>query len=74
MPTTFLYGSTDWMDFKHALNVAPSLRVPVKVAVVDKAGHHLYLDNPEGFNHALMVELQQVSENVERDDVTYRIF
>ncbi len=71
MPTTFIYGSSDWMDYRHAVKVAPFLKVPTKVAVVDRAGHHMYLDAPEGFNHALMVELGEVTADVIRSDVTY---
>ncbi|KAJ3372994.1 hypothetical protein HDU91_001676 [Kappamyces sp. JEL0680] len=68
MPTTFLYGDDDWMDHRHALKVAPRMKVPTKVAVVHGAGHHLYLDNPEGFNHALIAELNPMGQ---RDDVSY---
>ena len=72
MPATFIYGSTDWMNHLHAVRVAPTLKVPTKVAVVDKAGHHLYLDAPDAFNHALIAELEdEISSKVERDDVTY---
>jgi pimeloyl-ACP methyl ester carboxylesterase len=58
MPTTFIYGDIDWMDYTHAVNVAPIMNVPTKVAVVKNAGHHLYLDNPEGFNAAVIAELK----------------
>jgi cardiolipin-specific phospholipase len=33
-----------------------------KVVVVRKAGHHLYLDNPEEFNEAVLKELKETSE------------
>ena len=43
MPTTFIYGDRDWMDHRHAVKAALSMKVKTKVAVVEEAGHHLYL-------------------------------
>lgn len=57
MPTTFVYGTQDWMDFRGALSVVDKMSVPTRVALVDQAGHHLYLDNPTGFNASLIAEL-----------------
>jgi cardiolipin-specific phospholipase len=69
MDVTFLYGKQDWMDHKHAVRALQehgniSNR---KVIVLDQAGHHLYLDNPDGFNHALLEDLGHVKGR--RDDV-----
>jgi cardiolipin-specific phospholipase len=57
MPTTFIYGNEDWMDFRHALRVAPDMS-NVRVSVVEDAGHHLYLDNPHPFNQVVLAELK----------------
>lgn len=43
IPVSFIYGSNDWMDFRHAVSLGPSMNSPTKVAVVSNAGHHLYL-------------------------------
>ncbi|GFZ50210.1 hypothetical protein JCM24511_07965 [Saitozyma sp. JCM 24511] len=54
VPVTFLYGDNDWMDVDggHAsvkeLSSAGNSRA--QVHVVPKAGHHVYLDNPEETN------------------------
>ncbi|KAL7746395.1 hypothetical protein RI367_008238 [Sorochytrium milnesiophthora] len=54
VPVAFLYGDVDWMNHRHADALLPRLRVPGLVTVVPKAGHHLYLDNPDYFNRELL--------------------
>jgi len=55
--TTFVYGDSDWMDYRHAESSLPLFRVPAKVLRVPYAGHHLYLDNPASFNELLVQEI-----------------
>ncbi|KAI8900731.1 Alpha/Beta hydrolase protein [Globomyces pollinis-pini] len=57
MPTTFIYGDIDWMNHEYALKAVPDMKTPVKVVVVENAGHHLYLDNPDAFNQSVLNEL-----------------
>ena len=61
-----LDGNVDWMNFNHAVELAPKMR-QARVAVVHEAGHHLYLDNPDGFHQVILQELDEsvefVSEN-----------
>jgi len=57
METIFLYGDTDWMDYRNALKAVKKMNVPRKVIVVGNAGHHIYLDNPTGFNDTLIAEM-----------------
>ncbi|KAJ3288408.1 hypothetical protein HK104_008190 [Borealophlyctis nickersoniae] len=57
MPTTFIYGTEDWMDYRAALSAVQNMKPATRVARVDGAGHHLYLDNPMGFNNAMITEL-----------------
>lgn len=54
MPTAFLYGDIDWMDYRHGQVATKHMTVPSNVWVVEKAGHHLYLDNPEVFNKTML--------------------
>ncbi|GBC04047.1 hypothetical protein RclHR1_05490010 [Rhizophagus clarus] len=61
MPTTFLYGEDDWMDFRAAEKAKKLMNVPVKVERIPDAGHHLYLDNPTEFNRAVIKEMLEVS-------------
>ena len=70
MPVTFLYGSEDWMDHRHAVRVAPSLHDCV-VGVVANAGHHLYLDNAVAFNHALLCAVEGKKSG--NSDVSYPV-
>ncbi|RMZ88896.1 hypothetical protein DV736_g3874, partial [Chaetothyriales sp. CBS 134916] len=39
-------------------------RGSAKVVVIPKAGHHLYLDNPDAFNEVLRKEMEDVSSHV----------
>ena len=55
--TSLLYGSHDWMDVKGGEAVAGALRdagVDAAFAVVQGAGHHLYLEQPARFEDALL--------------------
>jgi cardiolipin-specific phospholipase len=71
MNVTFLYGKQDWMDHKHAVKALRDHGDSThrKVVVIDQAGHHLYLDNPDGFNHALLEDLGHAKGR--RDDVVH---
>ncbi len=46
----FIYGDVDWMDPGHALMLIQSGQMLdiASLHIVEGAGHHLYLDNPEG--------------------------
>ncbi|KAJ3161763.1 hypothetical protein HDU86_006534 [Geranomyces michiganensis] len=71
MPTTFLYGASDWMDYRSAVAAAPAMRVPTTVARVADSGHHLYLDNPQAFNNAIIAELEGRRKGQRVDGVDY---
>ncbi|KAG1300083.1 hypothetical protein G6F66_000288 [Rhizopus arrhizus] len=58
MPTVFIYGEHDWMDYKAAEKAKEHMRVPVKVIKIASGGHHMYLENPEDFNKAIREEMQ----------------
>ena len=52
-PISFVYGLYDWMDWRDADKVRHSLSRPATLGLVENAGHHVYLENPEGFHDAL---------------------
>ncbi|KAG0302908.1 hypothetical protein BGZ98_007139 [Dissophora globulifera] len=54
MPTVFLYGENDWMDYKAAEKARRSMTVPTVLMRIPNAGHHLYLDNPPAFDKAIL--------------------
>jgi pimeloyl-ACP methyl ester carboxylesterase len=52
-PVSFVYGIFDWMDWRDAERVRNGLSRPASLALVENAGHHVYLENPEGFHDAI---------------------
>ena len=66
-----LDGTDDWMNYEHAISVAPTIKPECKVAVVADAGHHLYLDNPEPFNSVLVNELNGKTQSVKDAEFVY---
>ncbi|KAF8937622.1 Alpha/Beta hydrolase protein [Dissophora ornata] len=54
MPTVFLYGENDWMDYKAAEKARKTMSVPTVLMRIPNAGHHLYLDNPPAFDKAIL--------------------
>ncbi|KAI7892042.1 Alpha/Beta hydrolase protein [Mucor mucedo] len=57
VPTVFIYGEQDWMDYRAAEKAKKFMKVPVKVIRIPEGGHHMYLDNPEVFNEAVRAEM-----------------
>ncbi|KAF9936977.1 hypothetical protein BGZ65_001907, partial [Modicella reniformis] len=53
MPTVFLYGESDWMDYRAAEKARKTMSVPTALKRIPNAGHHLYLDNPPAFDKAI---------------------
>lgn len=58
MPTVFIYGTIDWMDYKSAEEASKQMSVYTKIYRVSEGGHHMYLDNHEEFNDVVLQELQ----------------
>ncbi|KAG0257754.1 hypothetical protein BG011_003780 [Mortierella polycephala] len=63
MPTVFLYGESDWMDYRAAEKAQKSMTVPTVLMRVPNAGHHLYLDNPPAFDKAILQAITRPWEN-----------
>ncbi|KAJ2933657.1 hypothetical protein H1R20_g3423, partial [Candolleomyces eurysporus] len=63
IPVTFVYGDHDWMDPLGGMQSVEQLRQAGngegKMYIVNNAGHHLYLDNPEAVNALLVKELDK---------------
>ncbi|KAE8684455.1 V-type proton ATPase 16 kDa proteolipid subunit-like [Hibiscus syriacus] len=53
VPTTFIYGSEDWMDYKGAQEARKKMKVPCEIIRVPQAGHFVFLENPDGFHSAM---------------------
>ncbi|KAF9350148.1 hypothetical protein BGX26_011630 [Mortierella sp. AD094] len=54
IPTVFLYGESDWMDYRAAEKARKNMTVPTVLLRIPNAGHHLYLDNPPAFDKAIL--------------------
>jgi pimeloyl-ACP methyl ester carboxylesterase len=52
-PVSFVYGLFAWMDWRDAERTRHALSRPATLSLVENAGHHVYLENPEGFRDAL---------------------
>ncbi|CAO3589532.1 unnamed protein product [Absidia cylindrospora] len=58
MPTVFIYGEQDWMDYKAAEEARKKMKVNTKVIRISDGGHHMYIDNPQEFNTAMVDEMK----------------
>ncbi|KAJ4702058.1 1-acylglycerol-3-phosphate O-acyltransferase [Melia azedarach] len=53
VPTTFIYGTGDWMKYQGAQEARKQMKVPCEIIRVPQAGHFVFIDNPSGFHAAL---------------------
>ncbi|KAJ7638540.1 alpha/beta-hydrolase [Roridomyces roridus] len=64
IPVTFIYGDHDWMDPQGGEDSVDSLRKSgngnCRSYIVNNAGHHVYLDNPEAVDSLVVRELDRV--------------
>jgi pimeloyl-ACP methyl ester carboxylesterase len=60
VPTTFIYGTEDWMDYEGAQEACKHMNVPCQVIRVPKAGHFVFIDNPNGFHSAIFHACKRV--------------
>ncbi|KAM7273913.1 hypothetical protein ACFE04_028577 [Oxalis oulophora] len=60
VPTTFIYGTEDWMDYEGAQEARKLMNVPCQIIRVPKAGHFVFIDNPDGFHSAIFHGCQRV--------------
>lgn len=53
VPTSFIYGVEDWMDFRGAEEARKRMNVPCEIIRVPQGGHFVMLDNAPGFDAAV---------------------
>ncbi|KAJ2477607.1 hypothetical protein IWW47_006185, partial [Coemansia sp. RSA 2052] len=60
VPTTFMYGSHDWVEHTGGLDVIRRIegRVPTQLYRVPNAGHNMHIDNPKDFNRFMVSEME----------------
>ncbi|WJX36009.1 1-acylglycerol-3-phosphate O-acyltransferase [Trifolium repens] len=54
VPTTFIYGTEDWMNYEGAQEARKHMKVPCEIIRVPQAGHFVFIDNPSGFHSAVL--------------------
>ncbi|GAV72468.1 Abhydrolase_6 domain-containing protein [Cephalotus follicularis] len=54
VPTTFIYGEQDWMNYQGAQEARKSMKVPCEIIRVPQGGHFVFIDNPTGFHSAML--------------------
>ncbi|XP_071702474.1 probable 1-acylglycerol-3-phosphate O-acyltransferase [Rutidosis leptorrhynchoides] len=54
VPTTFIYGFQDWMDYLGAEAARKNMKVPCEIMRIPQAGHFVFLDNAKGFHSAVL--------------------
>ncbi|KAJ2832477.1 hypothetical protein GGI24_001215 [Coemansia furcata] len=62
VPTTFMYGSHDWVEHTGGLEIIRRIagRVKTNLYRVPNAGHNMHIDNPKDFNRFLVNEMKDV--------------
>ncbi|KAJ1339231.1 hypothetical protein BSLG_006369 [Batrachochytrium salamandrivorans] len=60
MPVSFIYGTDDWMNFRFAMLTAPTISTDSRVSLIKDAGHHMYFDNPSGFDNSIIAEMSDL--------------
>ncbi|KAI4388467.1 hypothetical protein MLD38_000789 [Melastoma candidum] len=53
VPTTFIYGYQDWMNYEGAQEARKDMKVPCEIIRVPQGGHFVFIDNPSGFHSAV---------------------
>ncbi|KAI6688311.1 hypothetical protein NL676_025139 [Syzygium grande] len=54
VPTTFIYGVQDWMNYQGAQEARKQMEVPCEIIRVPQGGHFIFIDNPTGFHSAVL--------------------
>ncbi|KAL3642063.1 hypothetical protein CASFOL_012878 [Castilleja foliolosa] len=53
VPTTFIYGFEDWMNYQGAQQARKQMKVPCEIIRVPQGGHFIFIDNPVAFHSAV---------------------
>ena len=54
VPITFIYGDKTWMDNTMGDKAREHFKGKIDVVLVSEAGHHVYADNHDEFNAAVV--------------------
>lgn len=59
VPTSFIYGTQDWMNYGGGMAARQRMNVPCEIIRVPKAGHFVFLDNAPDFHDAVFYACRQ---------------
>ncbi|CAA0841208.1 1-acylglycerol-3-phosphate O-acyltransferase [Striga hermonthica] len=54
VPTTFIYGVYDWMNYQGALDARKHMKVPCEIIRVPQSGHFVFMENSAAFHSAVL--------------------
>ncbi|GBG91879.1 hypothetical protein CBR_g53937 [Chara braunii] len=54
VPTTFIYGEDDWMDYRGGELTCKAMKQCGEVLRIPRAGHYVFMDNAAGFHSAVL--------------------
>lgn len=54
VPTSFIYGIEDWIDYRGGVDACAEMNVPKEVIRVPQGGHFVFMDNASGFHSAVL--------------------
>eukprot|EP00850_Spirogloea_muscicola_P013211 SM000088S23752 [mRNA] locus=s88:469039:471916:+ [translate_table: standard] len=60
MPTSFIYGTDDWMNYRAGYEAAQMMEVDVDLMRVPQGGHYIFLDNAPGFLSAVLNACREI--------------
>jgi len=63
-PTTFVYGQFDWMDPNAGRVAAAKIGAGGTAHMVSRAGHHLYMENPQDFNYLILSQVSKIQRRM----------
>ncbi|PVV03360.1 hypothetical protein BB560_002172 [Smittium megazygosporum] len=53
VPTTFMYGDSDWMDYNAGKQLTELIKAPTHIYKLPNSGHNMHIDNPPAFNDVI---------------------
>ncbi|CAM8938397.1 unnamed protein product [Rhodiola kirilowii] len=59
VPTTFIYGYEDWMNYEGAVEARKSMPLQSEIYRVPHGGHFIFIENPTGFHSAVLHACRQ---------------
>ncbi|KAM3277268.1 hypothetical protein ACQJBY_045238 [Aegilops geniculata] len=68
VPTTFIYGHDDWMNYQGAQQARKDMTVPCEIIRVPHGGHLEFIENPSGFNSAVLYACRNFLSEYVGDD------